>query len=146
MPMAVNKKDNCIVIKYRAKSKDEIMNSNILESLKTKYHSVIQKFLIENDCDFDEELLYKFTDSELSADLKTKLLAMAIQKGVITDLEEFKRYFCSISDDYSQFGQSDKTVHLKDTTDNILVTDYMDNNDLLALCRHLKGKIIIKGK
>lgn len=78
--------------------------------------------------------------------MKTKLLAMAIQKGVITDLEEFKRYFCSISDDYSQFGQSDKTVHLKDTTDNILVTDYMDNNDLLALCRHLKGKIIIKGK
>lgn len=49
MPMAVNKKDNCIVIKYRAKSKDEIMNSNILESLKTKYHSVIQKIIDENE-------------------------------------------------------------------------------------------------
>lgn len=51
MPMAVNKKDNCIVIKYRAKSKDEIMNSNILESLKTKYHSVIQKIIDENEED-----------------------------------------------------------------------------------------------
>ena len=49
MPMAVNKKDNCIVIKYRAKSKDEIMNSNTLESLKTKYHSVIQKIIDENE-------------------------------------------------------------------------------------------------
>ena len=51
MPMAVNKKDNCIVIKYRAKSKDEILNSNILESLKTKYHSVIQKIIDENEED-----------------------------------------------------------------------------------------------
>ena len=51
MSMAVNKKDNCIVIKCRAKLKDEIMNSNLLESLKTKYHSVIQKIIDENEED-----------------------------------------------------------------------------------------------
>lgn len=106
----------------------------------------LAKFLLDNNCDFSEELLYKFAEFEMSADLKTKLLAVAISRGAITDFEKFKKYFCSICDDYAEFWQHDKTIRLIDTPENRTIDKFMHDNKLIYWHSKNKNKIIIKSQ
>ena len=108
---------------------------------------LLAEFLVKNDCEFAEELLYKFTDIDLSPETKAALLAVAIRKDKIDlneNKEKFEKYFCAIGDEYADFAQCNKTIHLNPTQNNVDIANFMKNNVLFSWHRISNDKIILK--
>lgn len=100
------------------------------------------QFIIDNNCRFTEILLYKFVGAKIDEPLKIGLLSLAVKQNIITDLNSFKKYFQSISDDFAELWEEAKTV-IEDNAKTRSIAEYMKDKKMITYTPR-KGKLYLR--
>jgi len=103
----------------------------------------LAEFIINNNCKITEGLLYKFIGTDIDESLKIGLLSVAVCQNIITDLNNFKKYFNSISDDYAELWDKTKKTVIEDNSKTRTIADYMKDKKL-ATYTPRKGKLYLR--
>lgn len=103
----------------------------------------LAKFLVRNGCKLTERLLYRFTDIQIESPLKMGLLSLAVSQGIVKNLQEFKTYFQSISEECSKLWNVSQKIVVEDDGATRLVVDYMKKSNLVSYTAR-KGKLHLK--
>ena len=109
----------------------------------TGIEDVVANFIVRNNCEICEKLLYKFTDTSINASLKIALLTLTIKTKGIKNLNEYRLYFCAIDKDYADFWKKTKKLSIENTMQNRLIVDFMKMQELIISCTTRKDKIHI---
>lgn len=102
----------------------------------------LAEFLVKNECNLTEGLLYKFTSLQIGATLKMSLLSLAVKQGIIINLQAFKSYVQSINSEFAKLWNTSQKIIVDDNTETRAVIDYMRKNNLLSFASR-KGKLYL---
>lgn len=102
----------------------------------------LAKFLVQNNCKLTERLLYRFTDIQIESSLKISLLSLAVNQGIVTNLQAFKTYFQSISEECSKLWNSSQKIVVDDNGATRSVVDYMKKSNLISY-KPRKGQLYL---
>ena len=104
---------------------------------------IVADFIAKNDCALGERLLYKFTNVVISADVKTTILSLTIRNNSISDFVSYRKYFCSIDNDYADFWNQTKKLTIKNTLTNRIIVEFMKKQNLISSFTTRKDKLHI---
>lgn len=102
----------------------------------------LAEFLVKNECELTEGLLYKFTSLQIDDTLKISLLSLAVKQGIIINLQAFKSYVQSINSEFAKLWSTSQKIIVDDNTETRAVIDYMRKNNLLSFASR-KGKLYL---
>ncbi|MDE7083184.1 MAG: hypothetical protein K2O89_05755, partial [Clostridia bacterium] len=110
-----------------------------LVSIETK----LALFITDNNCKITEKLLYKFIGVNIDESLKVELLSIAVNQNIITNLNSFKNYFISISEEFAELWDKTRKTVLEDNPNIRAIADYMKEKNI-ATYTPRKGKLYLK--
>ena len=71
------------------------------------------------------------------------MLSIAVNQNIITNLNYFKNYFVSISDDFAELWKETKRAVIEDNSKTRLIVDYMKEKHI-ATYTPRKGKLYLR--
>jgi len=103
----------------------------------------LAQFITDNNCKITERLLYIFIGANIDELLKISLLSLAVEQGIITNLNNFMKFFQSISDDYAELWKESKRAVIEDNSKTRSIADYMKEKKI-ATYTPRKGKLYLR--
>lgn len=103
----------------------------------------LAQFITDNKCKITEKLLYKFIGANIDEPLKIGLLSLAVEQGIITNLNNFMKYLQSISDEFAELWKETKRAVIDDNTKTRSIADYMKEKNI-ATYTPRKGKLHLR--
>lgn len=100
-------------------------------------------FISDNNCNITERLLFKFIGANIDESLKIGILFLAVEQGIITNSNNFMKYFQSISDEYAGLWKETKKAVIEDNSKTRSIAEYMKEKDI-ATYTPRKGKLYLR--